>query len=207
MSLAKHHEVGLGTGSNIILSPTSTFLRDNPSRAIISKCLSDLGQFSAYFSGGLSTRFDDYASTTAHHIPGFASFGKRPCKLTQQQQERLQESRRAASAQYRERNREQVLEARRLRAARQRAQLKDDEEVKVRTREASARYRASHCDELALKQRKVRKKAFIHKHEPQEKDDAESDNDADVSQDDSGTGSSYSAPLICDYYDPFLKRH
>ncbi|KAJ6630399.1 hypothetical protein B0H10DRAFT_1939158 [Mycena sp. CBHHK59/15] len=78
--------------------------------------------------------------------------------------ERVHESRRAASARYRDKHRPKVLEAGRICAARRRSTLKDDEDAKARARAASARYRSENRDELALKQRKVRKAAFIKKH-------------------------------------------
>ncbi|KAJ7026242.1 hypothetical protein C8F04DRAFT_1190786 [Mycena alexandri] len=75
----------------------------------------------------------------------------------------------AASARYRERHRAEVLERGRLRAAQRRAELKTQskelrEEAKQHARDASARYRARNQEELALKQRKVRKRAHIAKH-------------------------------------------
>ncbi|KAJ7094437.1 hypothetical protein B0H15DRAFT_946854 [Mycena belliarum] len=90
--------------------------------------------------------------------------GRLARKLERMRVERLEESRRVASAKYRDEHREKVLEAGRVRAARRRAALKDDEVAKAKAREASARYRAQHREELALKQRKVRKRAFIQKH-------------------------------------------
>ncbi|KAJ6631804.1 hypothetical protein B0H10DRAFT_2206220 [Mycena sp. CBHHK59/15] len=114
-----------------------------------------------------------------------------------------------------------VLEAGHLRAAKRRAQQKDDEGAKARAREASTRYRAENHEELALKQRKVRKQAFIKKHgvhayiqrrfdapipsrEVDEEDDADDDHQG-VHDDDYRYNAS-AAPLICDYNDPFLKR-
>ncbi|KAJ7164570.1 hypothetical protein C8R43DRAFT_1122451 [Mycena crocata] len=76
--------------------------------------------------------------------------------------ERLLVQQREASARYRERNRDKVLEAGRVRAANRRARgLSSD---RVRAREASARYRDRNRAELAQKQRKVRKRAYIDKH-------------------------------------------
>ncbi|KAJ6631626.1 hypothetical protein B0H10DRAFT_2207248 [Mycena sp. CBHHK59/15] len=102
-----------------------------------------------------------------------------------------------------------------------RAKEKDDEGAKARARAASAVYRANNREELALKQRKVCKQAFIKKHgvhtyiqrhfdaptPSREVDDDEDDteDDTDAAQDDHSYDPS-AAPLICDYYDPFLKR-
>ncbi|KAJ7840810.1 hypothetical protein B0H14DRAFT_3457823 [Mycena olivaceomarginata] len=92
-------------------------------------------------------------------------------KLSTTKQRCRLESKHAASARYRERHREKVLESERARAARRRAHiktLKPGDKVLERARErarlASARYRAGNRDELALKQRQVRKHAFIHKY-------------------------------------------
>ncbi|KAF8126857.1 hypothetical protein K438DRAFT_2001198 [Mycena galopus ATCC 62051] len=96
---------------------------------------------------------------------------KRRPKLSAENEERKKESRRAASARYRLRHREAVLQAGRERAARRRAHLRtlkpghqDLEAARSRAREASARYRAQNRDALAVKQRLVRKRAYIHKH-------------------------------------------
>ncbi|KAJ7860856.1 hypothetical protein B0H14DRAFT_2576420 [Mycena olivaceomarginata] len=96
---------------------------------------------------------------------------KTAAKLSTAKQRRHLESKRVASARYRERHRKKVLESERARAARRRAHiktLKPGNEVLERARErarlASARYRAGNRDELALKQRQVRKRAFIHKY-------------------------------------------
>ncbi|KAJ7803374.1 hypothetical protein B0H14DRAFT_2613392 [Mycena olivaceomarginata] len=111
----------------------------------------------------------DQTATTNHLLhPGPK---KTAPKLSTAKQRRRLESKRAASARYRERHREEVLESERAHAARRRAHLKTlkpGDEVLERARErarlASARYRAGNRDELALKQRQVRKRAFIHKH-------------------------------------------
>ncbi|KAF8184376.1 hypothetical protein K438DRAFT_1766449 [Mycena galopus ATCC 62051] len=79
------------------------------------------------------------------------------------------ESRRLASARYRQRNRDAVLKAGRERAARRRANpskpTKAEQALaRAQSRETSARYRAGHRDELVLKQRKARRDAYIKKH-------------------------------------------
>ncbi|KAJ7715349.1 hypothetical protein B0H16DRAFT_1477503 [Mycena metata] len=71
---------------------------------------------------------------------------------------------RAASARYREKNREKVLEADRIRAAERRCAERNDQDARARAREASARYRAQNRETLASKQREVRKRAYIKKH-------------------------------------------
>ncbi|KAJ6458765.1 hypothetical protein C8R45DRAFT_1109885 [Mycena sanguinolenta] len=71
----------------------------------------------------------------------------------------------AASARYRERNRQKVLEAGRVRVAECRARIKanpsEDKRARERVRLTSTRYCAQHCKELATKQRKVRRREFI----------------------------------------------
>ncbi|KAJ7029946.1 hypothetical protein C8F04DRAFT_1264289 [Mycena alexandri] len=150
--------------------------------------------------------------------------------LTQAQISKRKESRRAASERYRERHRERVLEEGRARAARHRAALKMkgeeglQERARERAREASARYRARNRLELALKQRKVRKAAYIKKYGAQAyvqrrygdpaptstsapapvQDDEPEDDDSDDG--DNRGWNEYSAPRICDYVDPCLRR-
>ncbi|KAJ7740501.1 hypothetical protein B0H14DRAFT_3515530 [Mycena olivaceomarginata] len=146
-------------------------------------------------------------------------------ELSKQQVERRRESRHAASARYRERHRELVLQAGWERAARRRAHLKtldpgDEvlEGARAKAREASARYREQNREELALKQRKVRKRAYIKKHglyaHIQRRFDApiavpESDSESEGGEEDYSWGpvgyDAMAAPLICDYVDPFLK--
>ncbi|KAJ7734856.1 hypothetical protein B0H16DRAFT_1467406 [Mycena metata] len=77
---------------------------------------------------------------------------------------RLRVAHRAASARYRDKNRERLLVEDRLRAARRRAEHRDDPDARARAREASARYRSRNREQLALKQREVRKRAHIKKH-------------------------------------------
>ncbi|KAJ6511746.1 hypothetical protein DFH09DRAFT_1333634 [Mycena vulgaris] len=85
-------------------------------------------------------------------------------KRSRAQQQCFFESRRQASARFREKNCDKVLEAGRLHAAKRRAAQKRDEEARARAREASAQYRARNRDELAQKQRLVRKRAFLKKY-------------------------------------------
>ncbi|KAJ7118005.1 hypothetical protein C8R43DRAFT_1137477 [Mycena crocata] len=135
--------------------------------------------------------------------------------------ERIQAQQREASARYREKNRDQVLEAGRLRAAKRRALGRSSD--RAHAREASARYRESHREELALKQRQVRKRAFIKKHgvhafiqrrfdvpmpapaarpdtPPPPSEEAEADETWDF------WGSNNNAPVISTYDDPCLRR-
>ncbi|KAJ7449738.1 hypothetical protein B0H11DRAFT_1928522 [Mycena galericulata] len=136
-------------------------------------------------------------------------------------EERLRESRRLASEKYRERNRAKVLEAGRVRAARRRLATKDDADACARAREASARYRAENREELAMKQRKVRKRAYIKKYGVhayiQRRFDAplktsklaapaaDPASDGDDDNVDFFGPVRYDAPLISDYHDPLLR--
>ncbi|KAJ6627802.1 hypothetical protein B0H10DRAFT_1940795 [Mycena sp. CBHHK59/15] len=145
-------------------------------------------------------------------------------KLSEAQQALRRELWREASAKYRERHREQVLQVGRQRAARARQHLKTlkggaymRERARERAREASARYRMKNREALALKQRQARKRAFIDKHGIhayiQQRFDApiprepESESDSESATDDLSWGEigpSTSGP-ICDYIDPCLK--
>ncbi|KAJ7736632.1 hypothetical protein B0H16DRAFT_1466533 [Mycena metata] len=151
-----------------------------------------------------------------------ASSRQAPPLTAKEQQKRA--ARAEASARYRERNREALLESGRARAAHRRAKLHLRgreyllERARLRAREASARYRERNREELALKQRQVRKRAYIKKHgvhayiqrrfdapipgreAPAEDNDPEPDAaTADSSRDEYEYSS---APRICDYYDP-----
>ncbi|KAJ7166439.1 hypothetical protein C8R43DRAFT_1122003 [Mycena crocata] len=132
--------------------------------------------------------------------------------------EHMQAQQREASARYREKNREKVLEAGRVRAAKRRARgLSSD---RARAREASARYRQEHREELALKQRQVRKRAYIQKHGVhafiQRRFDAPMPAPAvrptspvpSEDPDDAWDfwGSNKDAPIIANYDDPCLRR-
>ncbi|KAF8137812.1 hypothetical protein K438DRAFT_1996669 [Mycena galopus ATCC 62051] len=108
-------------------------------------------------------------SSMSRTVKAFTT-SRRP-KLSAENEERKKESRRAASARYRLRNREAVLQAGRERASRRCAHLRtlkpghqDLEAAHSRAREASARYRAQNRDALTVKQRLVHKRAYIHKH-------------------------------------------
>ncbi|KAJ7367230.1 hypothetical protein DFH08DRAFT_949203 [Mycena albidolilacea] len=98
---------------------------------------------------------DDNVSSSSKPRPSAADIAREHRRL---------ESGRAASQCYCEKNRDKVLEAGRLRAAARRMRQQDNPKAKARAREASARYRERNCEELALQQRQVRKKAFIKKH-------------------------------------------
>ncbi|KAJ7431874.1 hypothetical protein B0H11DRAFT_2261288 [Mycena galericulata] len=143
----------------------------------------------------------------------------KPQKLTAKE-ERLRESRRLASERYRAKHRTQVLEAGRVRAARRRLAMKDDDAARTRAKEASARYCAENREELALKQRKVRKRAYIQKHGvhayiqrrfdapsklPQPAAPADAGDDPELAIFDAPT--TYYAPIISDYHDPLLRYH
>ncbi|KAJ7435095.1 hypothetical protein B0H11DRAFT_2257584 [Mycena galericulata] len=69
-------------------------------------------------------------------------------------------ARRRTSAQYRERNEEELKAQARERMARRRAQLKKDpvlaEDARARAREASQRFRQKHSKDLAWRQRLIR---------------------------------------------------
>ncbi|KAJ7900468.1 hypothetical protein B0H13DRAFT_2336573 [Mycena leptocephala] len=148
-------------------------------------------------------------------------------KLSKEKEERRRESRRAASARYRERHRAQVLEAGRIRAAQRCHNLKKlsgreylAERSRLKAREASARYRAENREALALQERQRRKRAFIDKYgihayiqrrfdapipscEPDSDPEDAGDENDDLSWGDIGPCVS---ALICDYIDPCLKR-
>ncbi|KAF8131364.1 hypothetical protein K438DRAFT_1788288 [Mycena galopus ATCC 62051] len=168
-------------------------------------------------------------TVNATTTPRRANKKKQP-KLSKEEEERKKEAKRVASARYRERNREAVLQAGRERAARRRASLRalkpghqDLEAACSRAREAGARYRAQNRESLVVKQRLVRKRAYIRKHgiyahiqrrfdapihrdpEPESSGQEEEDDDDDAW----GFGRpdlNYIAPRICDYDDPFLRH-
>ncbi|KAJ6621292.1 hypothetical protein B0H10DRAFT_2215226 [Mycena sp. CBHHK59/15] len=187
----------------------------------------------AVFFGGIITKGEPIErkfSTCLHFDPcslsRMAQTVKKPAgqSLSKVQKERRRESRRAASARYRECHRSEVLEAGRIRAAQRRAYLASlspgdpaREAARLKAREASARYHAENRELLALKQRKLHKKAFIKKHGVhayiQRRFDAPPGPEPEPEpQDNDDDGISWpvdyaSAPLICDYDDPCLKRY
>ncbi|KAJ6458081.1 hypothetical protein C8R47DRAFT_1227223 [Mycena vitilis] len=126
-------------------------------------------------------------------------------------------------------NRAAVLEAGRLRAARRRDYIRKNlrgeaaTEALRRVRKASADYRARNREELAARQRELRKRAFIDKHGihayiqrrfdapiPGREDTPDPDVAASAEGQDLDWGGlidhTYSASSICDYVDPCLKR-
>ncbi|KAF8187310.1 hypothetical protein K438DRAFT_2151356 [Mycena galopus ATCC 62051] len=124
---------------------------------------------------------------------------KRRPKLSKEQEERKKEARHVASARYRERNREAVLQAGRERAAHRHAYLRalkpghqDLEAAHSRAREAGARYRAQNRESLAVKQRLP---------ESSGREEEDNDNAWGFGRPDPN----YIAPRICDYKDPFLR--
>ncbi|KAJ6631639.1 hypothetical protein B0H10DRAFT_2207262 [Mycena sp. CBHHK59/15] len=177
-----------------------------------------------YGNLALSTLHHDHGTSAGDYLRNIYTGRKPARKPSRAQEQRFLESRCAASVKYRERNRSKVLEAGRLRAAKRRAQQKDDEGPRLMPeRQAldTAPTTFRNREELALKQRKVRKQAFIKKHsvhayiqwrfnapipsrEVDEEDDADDDHQG-VHNDDYRYDAS-AAPLICDYNDPFLKR-
>ncbi|KAJ7754816.1 hypothetical protein B0H16DRAFT_1458853 [Mycena metata] len=150
---------------------------------------------------------------------------KGPILSAKEQQKRA--ARADASARYRERNREAVLESGRARAAHRRAKfhLRGQEylreRARERAREASARYRERNREELALKQRKARKRAYIkkygiHAYIQRRFDQPIPGREAPVAEDDdpdpdaataSPSWDEYSAPRVADYYDPCSRRY
>ncbi|KAJ7619947.1 hypothetical protein DFH06DRAFT_1234501 [Mycena polygramma] len=148
---------------------------------------------------------------------------------TTQKEEKRREAQAEASARYRERHRAAVLEAGRLRAARRRDYIRKNmrgeaaTEALRRVRKASADYRARNREELAKRQREVRKRAFIDKHGihayiqrrfdapiPGREESPDPDPTANPEGQELDWGGlidhSYSSLSICDYIDPCLKR-
>ncbi|KAF8171715.1 hypothetical protein K438DRAFT_2057685 [Mycena galopus ATCC 62051] len=164
---------------------------------------------------------------------------KRQLKRSKEEEERKKEAKRVASARYRERNREAVLQAGRERAACRHASLRapkpgHQDRSKLPTPEHERQGPATELSELdiifdlnreslAVKQRLLRKRAYIRKHgiyahiqcrfdtpihrdpEPESSGQEEEDDDDDAW----GFGCphpNYIAPRICDYDDPLLRR-